>query len=196
MIGSVPQGQMLRRATAQATDTLFVSGTIGDAALGLALLRDPGQAVAWGLSPGEEGYLVGRYRRPEPRLALAGALRQHASAAMDVSDGLVKDLDRLLRASGVAARLEAGDVPLSQAARRVVARVPERLAGLLTGGDDYEVLASIPRDRTAAFAAAAAAAGVPVSRIGEVLPGPPALAVTSADGAPLRLPAVTGWDHF
>jgi thiamine-monophosphate kinase len=196
MIGSVPQGQIVRRATAHAGDTLFVSGTIGDASLGLALLRDPGQAGTWGVSAEEESHLVARYRRPEPRLALAQALRQYASAAMDVSDGLIKDLDRLLRASGVAGRLDAGDVPLSQAARRIVARAPQRLAGLLTGGDDYEVLASIPRDKAAAFAAAAAAAGVPVSRVGEVLPGPPALAVTGPDGAPMHLPAASGWDHF
>jgi thiamine-monophosphate kinase len=196
MIGSVPQGRMVRRATAHAGDTLFVSGTIGDASLGLALLRDPGQAGTWGVSAEEESHLVARYRRPEPRLALAQALRQYASAAMDVSDGLIKDLDRLLRASGVAGRLDAGDVPLSQAARRIVARAPQRLAGLLTGGDDYEVLASIPRDKAAAFAAAAATAGVAVSRVGEVLPGPPALAVTGPDGTPMHLPAATGWDHF
>jgi thiamine-monophosphate kinase len=196
IVGAVPQGKMVRRATAKAGDTLFVSGSIGDAALGLSLLETPDAAAAWGLSQAEADGLLARYRRPEPRLALAAALRQYASAAMDVSDGLVKDLDRMLRASGAAGRLDAASVPFSAAARKVVARAPERLARSITGGDDYEVLASVPRAKGAAFAAAAAAAGVPVRRIGEVLPGPPALAVVGADGTPLQLPATSGWDHF
>jgi thiamine-monophosphate kinase len=115
---------------------------------------------------------------------------------MDVSDGLVKDLDRLLRASGVAGCLYAGDVPLSGPARQALARAPERLAQLITAGDDYEVLAAVPQDKAAAFAAAAAAAGAPVARIGEVLPGPSALAVIGSDGGALALPPRMGWDHF
>ena len=105
------------------------------------------------------------------------SLRHYASAAMDVSDGLVKDLERMMRASGVAGHLVAADVPLSDPARKVLARAPERLSRLITAGDDYEILLAVPKDRASAFAAAAAAAGVPVTRIGQVLPGPPALTV-------------------
>jgi thiamine-monophosphate kinase len=196
IIGSVPKRRMVRRATAKSGDALFVSGTIGDAALGLALSKDFAQAAAWGLTQDEAARLIVRFRRPEPRVALAPALLQYAAAAMDVSDGLVKDLGRMLRASGAAGRLDAGNVPLSPGARKMVAQSPDGLARLVTGGDDYEVLASVPRAKGAAFAAAAAACGVPMTRIGEVLSGAPALAVVGPDGKPLVLPAGTGWDHF
>lgn len=196
IIGSVPRGQMVRRTTARPGDVLFVSGCIGDAGLGLALARDGRAARELALSQAEAAYLLGRYRRPEPRLALADALRQYASAAMDISDGLVKDLHRLLRASGVAGRLAAGDVPLSDPARQIAARAPDRLTQFITAGDDYEVLAAVSTVNAEAFAAAARAAGVPVSRIGAVLPGPSALTIIGRDGRLLPLPQRTGWDHF
>jgi thiamine-monophosphate kinase len=205
-IGSVPHGGIVRRTTAQAGCTLFVSGTIGDAALGLALAREPALAAAWGLSPAEAAYLIGRYRRPEPRLALAPLLRRYAAAAMDLSDGLVKDLERMLRGSGLGGRLRAGDVPLSEPARKVLAREPDqsnrRLAQLLTGGDDYEVLAAVPGPRATCdeFRGAAATAGVPLTEIG--MAGPfawpergPGLHIDTPDGHPLAIDR-TGWDHF
>ncbi len=195
-IGTVPRGRMVPRTTAQAGDALFVSGTIGDAGLGLELAQAAGLHEDWGLSDAVANALRQRYRRPEPRLALAPVLRHYASAAMDVSDGLIKDLDRMLRASGVAGRLVAADVPLCDAARTVLARAPERLSRLLTAGDDYEILSAVPEDKADAFAAAEAAAGTPVARVGQVLPGPPALTVVGPDGGPLDLPERIGWDHF
>jgi thiamine-monophosphate kinase len=195
-VGSVPAGAMVRRGAAKPGDAIFVSGSIGDADLGLALRKDASLASAWGLSPAQAVQLVGRYLRPEPRLALAAALRAHASAAMDVSDGLVKDLGRLSKASGVAARIAASDVPLSTAARTVLAAAPDMLARLFTAGDDYEILAAVAHDRAQAFAADATAAGVPVARIGVLSAGPPAVEVTAPDDRPLALPAATGWDHF
>jgi thiamine-monophosphate kinase len=195
-IGQVPAGCMVRRGTAKAGDALFVSGTIGDAGLGLSLAKDAGLAERWGLTPAQSEALMRRHARPEPRLALGPMLRAHASAAMDVSDGLVKDLERLARASGVAARLEAGAVPLSAAARRLLGQAPERLMGLITAGDDYEILAAVASDRAAAFVAAAAATGIAVTRVGVLGPGPAALQIIGTDGQPLALPAMTGWDHF
>ena len=202
VIGSVPQGTMVRRTTAQPGCTLFVSGTIGDAALGLALAKDPALASSWRLAPAEAAYLVRRYRRPEPRLALAPLLRRHASAAMDLSDGLVKDLERMLRGSGVAGRLRAGDIPLSDAARKVVAREPQRLAHLITGGDDYEVLAAVPGSGAVCdeFRSAAGAAGVPVTEVGTVAPrhhpqADSGLLVEAPDGRPMAFNR-TGWVHF
>jgi thiamine-monophosphate kinase len=205
-IGAAPQGQMVRRTTARAGCTLFVSGTIGDATLGLALARAPALAATWSLSRAEADYLIGRYRRPEPRLALAPLLRRYAAAAMDLSDGLVKDLERMLRGSGVASRLRAGDVPLSEAARKVLAREPDqsnqRLAQLLTGGDDYEILAAVLGSRAYCneFRTAAAEAGVPLTEIG--VAGPLAwpehgqgLLIDGPDGQALPLDC-TGWDHF
>jgi thiamine-monophosphate kinase len=196
VLGSLPRGSMVQRTTAAPGDRLFVSGSVGDAALGLALLHRDQSAKGWSLSPEDAGYLHRRYRRPEPRLPLAPVLRRHAAAAMDISDGLVKDLDRLLRASGVAARVDAASVPLSPAARMIVRQAPDQLMRLLTGGDDYEVLAAVRPDAAAAFAAAAAAVGVAVADIGQVLPGPPALTLVGPQGQPLHLPAHTGWDHF
>jgi thiamine-monophosphate kinase len=101
-----------------------------------------------------------------------------------------------MRASGVAGHLVAADVPLSEPARNVLAHTPKCLSRLITAGDDYEILLAVPRDRAKPFVAAAAVAGVPVTRIGQVLPGPPALAVEGLDGRPLDLPERTGWDHF
>ena len=151
IIGSVPRGKMVSRTTAQAGDALFVSGTIGDAGLGLELVKSAGLQAAWGLSDAAAETLRQRYRRPEPRLALAAALRQYASAAMDISDGLVKDLERMMRASGVAGHLVAADVPLSGPAREVLTHAPERLSQLITAGDDYEILLAVPEDRAGAF---------------------------------------------
>jgi thiamine-monophosphate kinase len=195
VIGSVPRGGMVPRGTAQPGDLLFVSGTIGDAALGLALACEPGLAAAWGLSAAEAETLIRRYRRPEPRLALGPALRQYASAAMDVSDGLVKDLDRMLRASGVAGRLRAADVPLSAAARKFRAHQTDRsLAKLITAGDDYEVLAAVPAAHAAHFRAAAAAADVLVTEIGSLSAGT-GLRIDGPDGQPVPVEH-KGWDHF
>jgi thiamine-monophosphate kinase len=198
VIGSVLQGGMVRRGTAKPGDVLFVSGTIGDAGLGLALLRKPDRAGEWLLSDPQAAALVQRYRRPEPRLALSPALHQYASAAMDLSDGLVKDLDRMLRASGLAGHLRAGDVPRSAAANTFVAAVADqadqRLAQLMTAGDDYEVLAAVPAAHATAFGSAAAAAAVPVTAIGTLHAGS-GLHIHAPDGRPLLLDR-TGWDHF
>src|SRR5207237_1096507 len=115
IVGEVETGRMVRRGTARAGDALFVSGSLGDAALGLALRKHQALAGVWGLLPAEAEHLRGRYTRPQPRLGLGPALRAHASAAMDVSDGLAKDLARMCAASRCAARVRLPDVPLSVA---------------------------------------------------------------------------------
>ncbi len=189
VIGSVPAGKMVRRATARVGDLLYVSGTIGDATLGLRLRRDPALAKAWGLDSSGAEYLVGRYLRPRPALALRDALRAHASAAMDISDGLVKDLDRMCRASGTGARIESARVPHSAAARLAVRAQPGLLTDLLTGGDDYEVLVAVPEKSQAAFEAETR-----LSAIGEMVSGS-GVDVRDAAGAPMAF-GRTGWDHF
>jgi len=196
MIGSVPQGRMVRRGTARPGDRLFVSGTIGDAALGLALHRNDAAAHAWPVAATEGGYLRRRYLRPSPRLALAPVVRQHASAAMDLSDGLIKDLQRLLRASGVSGRLRSDAVPLSEPARKVLPCLSGGLVALMTAGDDYEILAAVPPGNVARFVAEAAATGIAVTEVGEVAAGPPALTLVGQDGQALPLPDRPGWDHF
>jgi thiamine-monophosphate kinase len=164
MFGSVPQGTMVRRAGARPGDRVFVSGSIGDAALGLRLR----QGATWKLSKPQRQYLLSRYLLPQPRNVLAEAVRQHASAAMDVSDGLAGDFAKLCRASQVAAEVEVARVPLSDAAKAVVAGDQSALESALTGGDDYEIVCTVPPGKAAAFRAAAQKAQVTVSEIGQI----------------------------
>ncbi len=194
VVGSVPAGRMVRRGTAKAGDVLFVSGTLGDAALGLALRRRPELAKAWGLSPDEEAHLRRRYLRPEPRLALAPALRAHASAAMDISDGLAKDLGRMCAASDCGASVRFADLPLSAAGASAVAADPGLRQRIVAGGDDYEILAAVPAGEASAFQVAAAQAGVSVARIGSMRAGA-GVVIEAPDGQPMSLER-TGWDHF
>jgi thiamine-monophosphate kinase len=170
-VGAVPRGRMLRRAGAQPGQRLVVTGTIGDAALGVVLRRDPAVAERWGLSPDQRKSLEQRYLVPEPRNAIAGFLREHASAGMDVSDGLVGDLAKLCRVSGVTATIEAARVPLSDGARAALAREPALIEMILTGGDDYEVLASVAPDKLASLRDQASAKGVAITEIGIVSAG-------------------------
>jgi thiamine-monophosphate kinase len=169
--GSVPHGAMVRRSTARAGDRVLVSGTIGDAALGVRLRRDGEAAQRWRLSPARREHLLQRYLVPEPRNALAAAVLAHTSAAMDVSDGLVGDLAKLCRASGVGGEIDVARVPLSAAALAAIAIEPGLLETVLTGGDDYEILCTVAPGKLDAFRAAAAQAGVRVADIGAVTAG-------------------------
>jgi thiamine-monophosphate kinase len=198
-IGSVPRGRMVRRSGARPGDLVFLSGTLGDSALGLAIRRDAALAASWGLDGEATAALVARYLRPMPRVRLAPHLLAHASAAMDVSDGLVKDCGRLASASGVAVTLEAKLVPLSAAARLAVDAQADLMEAVLTGGDDYEVLATVPPAEADAFRAAAQTSGVDVTAIGRVLPADASqgtgVTVMALDGRPWEFER-GGWDHF
>jgi len=167
MFGSVPEGTMVRRAGAKPGDKVFVSGTIGDAALGLAVRG----GTDWKLDPAHRQHLLSRYLLPQPRNALAEAVRTHASAAMDVSDGLAGDFAKLCRVSQVAADVDVSLVPLSDAAKVVIAQDAGQLETALTGGDDYEVLCTVPADKVASFRAAAQSANVAVTEIGAIKAG-------------------------
>ena len=194
IIGEVEAGRMVRRATARPDDVLFVSGSLGDAALGLALRKDPALADRWQLAPAEAAHLRERYARPQPRLGLGPALRAHASAAMDISDGLAKDLARMCKASGCAAHVRLSDVPLSSAAAKAVAADPALGERTVTGGDDYEVLAAVPAAEAGAFQSMAGQAGLTVTRIGTTLAGS-GIVIEDRDGRPIALDR-PGWDHF
>jgi thiamine-monophosphate kinase len=162
---------MVRRTTAKTGDCVVVTGTIGDAALGLKLRRDRGLAQRWRLTDAAASSLEERYLLPEPRNALAAAVLQYASAAIDISDGLAGDLAKLCRASSVAADIEVSRVPLSDAARAAVAAAPALLETLLTGGDDYEIALTLAPGKLPEFQAAAQAAGVAVTEIGRMQAG-------------------------
>lgn len=162
--GTVPRGRMVRRQAGEPGDLVYVSGTIGDAALGLRLRLEPDAPWTQALTAAERTFLLDRYLHPQPRNALAPALLAHARGAMDVSDGLVGDGDKL--ASRLGGQFEMRDVPLSAAARAALQAEPTLIETILTGGDDYEILCAIPAGEAAAFEGAARAVGVPVARIG------------------------------
>ncbi len=189
MFGSVPEGSMVRRAGAQVGDRVFVTGTIGDAALGLLLRKGAG----WSLSDAERGHLNSRYLLPQPRNPLAEAVRTHASAAMDVSDGLVGDFAKLCRASRVAADIAVGQVPFSDAAKAAIAADPAMLQTALTGGDDFEIVCTVPITKAASFRAAAQAVKVPVTEIGQIKAGEGVRFLQ--DGQPLTFQR-TSFSHF
>lgn len=190
MFGAVPQGTMVRRSGAKPGDRVFVTGTIGDAALGVVLRK----GADWKLDAAQRQHLLARYLLPQPRNALAEVVRMHASAAMDVSDGLAGDLAKLCRVSGVAAEINVAQVPLSDAARAAVGVAPAMLETALTGGDDYEIVCAVPADKVASFRAAALAANVPVTEIGAVRAGEGARFL-GADGRALTF-AHASFSHF
>lgn len=191
--GAVPHGRMVRRSSAKPGDCIVVTGTIGDAALGLKLQRDRGLAARWRLTDAAAAQLQERYLLPQPRNALAEAVLHHASAAIDISDGLVGDLAKLCRASAVAADIEASRLPLSGAARAAVVAEPALFETALTGGDDYEIALTLPPDRLAEFQTAARAANVAVTEIGRVLAGEGARFIQ--DGKALEF-ARASYSHF
>ena len=186
--GEIEKGRALRRAGARPGDGIYVSGTIGDGALGLLALR----GLLPGLAEAERRALVDRYRFPRPRLELGRRLVGLAHSAIDVSDGLAADLGHILETSCVGAEIESGLVPLSAAARHALRDDPGLLATVLGGGDDYELLFSAPAEIEDTVVALATAE-VPVTRIGKIDTGS-GLRILGGGGAPIHL-AKSGWEH-
>jgi thiamine-monophosphate kinase len=168
--GLTPDGCVPRRTKASVGQKLYVTGTIGDAALGLKIRLDDSVRTRWGLNTADAEHLAQRYLLPQPRVEAAALMAEYASAAMDISDGLAGDLGRMCAASDVGAVLDAGLMPLSAAARKAVEADPAALTAVLTGGDDYEILAAIDPAKSVAFEAAAAKAGIAFTQIGEIVP--------------------------
>ncbi|MGF3027185.1 thiamine-phosphate kinase [Methylobacterium aquaticum] len=193
--GEVPSGTMVQRSTARIGDRLLVSGSIGDAALGLKLRQNP--SAVWGddLSIPVRAALIDRYLHPRARLPLAPTLRAHARAAMDVSDGLVGDLAKMMRATHLSAEVEIEAIPLSDAARAALAVEPDLLDTALTGGDDYEILCAADPAEVPALRAAAARAGVPLCEIGTVTEGGAPPVFRTADGRVRRFHSGS-FSHF
>lgn len=194
-LGRVPAGKMVRRCGASVGDRVMVTGTIGDATLGLDVLKGGSAARALASDPAARDLLVGRYRVPQPRNALAQAIRDHALAAMDVSDGLAGDLAKLCAASGVSAVIEAASVPLSGPAAGLVARGVVGIETLVSGGDDYEVLCAVPEARCEAFIAAGRAAGVAIAAIGTIVAGSAPPRFLDGQGRELALKRLS-YSHF
>ncbi|MET0708854.1 MAG: thiamine-phosphate kinase [Tardiphaga sp.] len=194
-LGRVPVGKMVRRFGAAVGDLVVVTGSIGDAALGLALLQDGAVATALSEEQAMRDALVSRYRVPQPRSALATAVRDHASAAMDVSDGLAGDLAKLCAVSGVSADIDADAVPLSAPVRRLLQTDFASIESVVAGGDDYEVLCTIPAAQVEAFMKEAQRAGVAASTIGTIVAGASAPRWLDAKGRVMAL-SRTSYSHF
>ncbi len=181
----------LLRSNARAGEDIYVSGTIGDAALGLQCLRgEEGE----GLSEAHIRYLQDRYLLPQPRVKLGDALQNIASACMDVSDGLMQDLSHMCKASKVGAGVQAELLPLSPAARAIAHTDPLQWTTMVAGGDDYELLFTAPVKKRAALMALGKKLKLPLTRIGTVTKGK-AVQLMDAQGKEIKLTR-TGYRHF
>lgn len=193
--GRVPVGRMVHRFGARPGDAIFVSGTIGDAALGLDVLKGGAAARALAHDPAAREMLVGRYRLPQPRNALAAVVRNFATASMDVSDGLAGDLTKLCAASNVGAEIQLPRIPLSREATGLIASGAAVISALIAGGDDYEILCTVPTLQRDAFVAAAQQTGVAVTEIGAVTAGSGHVRFLDAQGAAISLKRLS-FSHF
>jgi thiamine-monophosphate kinase len=193
--GRVASGKMVHREGAKPGDLVVVTGTIGDAALGLNVLQHGTAAAALADDAAARDLLVGRYRTPQPRTALAKAVRDHAHAAMDVSDGLAGDLAKLCAASGVSADIEAAHIPLSAPAAALLARGVVGVEAIVSGGDDYEILCAIPPTDLEAFKQAAHTAEIPVAVIGKIVAGASSPRFLDGQGKQIALPRLS-YSHF
>lgn len=191
-LGTVPRGRAARRGGARAGDAVLVSGSVGDATLGLMALRG-GLPT---LSAADRQYLIDRYHLPRPRSALGPRLAEAglARAAIDVSDGIVADLGHICTSSALGAEIETARLPLSAAAAAAVAAAPELMTKVLTGGDDYEILFTAPADRLPLIAALGQSIGLPLTVIGHMAAGQ-GVRVLGPGGMELPL-AKTGYRHF
>jgi thiamine-monophosphate kinase len=198
LAGLVPAGRALRRQGARPGDALYVSGTPGDAAAGRSLLTRAADAFA-GAPATHERALLERFEYPTPRVALGEALRDLASACIDVSDGLYTDARRLLAASGCAGQIDAALLPLSNHLRGLAAQegwsTAQTLRLALGGGEDYELCFCASPARQSALQALATTLGERITRIGEVTAGTGIFVTSSNSHEPLSLESET-FDHF
>jgi thiamine-monophosphate kinase len=189
-LGQVEQGRAMLRSGARPGDHIHMSGTLGDAALGLKVARGVGAS----LSEGARGFLIDRYRLPRPRVALGRRLVGIATAGQDISDGLGADLAHICAASNLGARIEATRLPLSEAGRALIHAGGASLIDAISGGDDYELLFTAPPEKQADLARLAAELDLPLTRIGEIR-AEPGLEVLDERGSPMPLDA-RGYRHF
>jgi thiamine-monophosphate kinase len=184
-VGTVPEGSAISRFGARAGDALYVSGTIGDAALGFQCLAQELPANA---------HFIGRLLKPQPRLALGEALRGLATAAVDISDGLVADVGHLANASGVGAVIERAKVPLSTEANELVDKAAECWPAILSGGEDYELAFTLAPERTVKLDEVSLRAGVSLTWIGKITDSEEVIVLDEMDN-PVQLERM-GFVHF
>jgi thiamine-monophosphate kinase len=192
IMGEVERGTALRRDGAKPRDDIWVSGTLGAAALAVA-----SRTRRLRLAPAEMKQCVERLDRPTPRLALGRALRTVAHSAIDISDGLAADLGHILERSGVRAEIEFAALPAARIVRRHLDH-PAAVTALIAGGDDYELCCTAPASARGRMAEIARRSGVALTRIGHIAKRSrslPVLRVLGPDGAPMKL-VHAGFDHF
>ncbi len=190
IFGEVPTGKMVLRTTAKQNDLVYVSGTIGDAFLGLQLRRDQNY---FNLKEEEKTFLLDRYLHPKPRLELIEMLKEYANSAMDISDGLVADFEKLCSASGVRGELYKEKIPFSEQAYKI--DTAKLFNQLITGGDDYEILATVDREKAHLFERAADKINIKVSQVGQIIQPGAGISILSEDGSEFQL-SKRGYDHF
>jgi thiamine-monophosphate kinase len=192
--GEIESGTALTRSGAEPGDIIYVSGTIGDAALGLLeSLQELGN-----VSNDFSAYLIDRYRCPQPRVQLGPQILGLANSAIDISDGLIADLSHITHASKVSALINADQIPLSIAASEIVKNSAHYFETIVSGGDDYEILFTAPADNTAAIEALAMRLHLALTPIGTLTKpgGEPEVTMVDHDGQDIALPQNSGYQHF
>jgi len=189
-IGRIAAGRAVLRKGARPGDRIYVSGTLGDAALGVLAAK----GTELGIAREARDFLIDRFRLPQPRLTLGPRLVGIATAMMDISDGLVADLGHLCDVSGVSGVIEAANLPLSPAARAALARDPARLSLVLGGGDDYELLFAAPETAASQLDALAQELRLPITAVGRIAAGQ-GVRVVDGNGNNVKV-EVRGYDHF
>lgn len=186
--GSVPEGELVRRAGAREGDAIYVSGTLGDSALALRILSGGGTP---------DPFLARRHHDPAARTTLGRALASSGipSAMIDLSDGLAADLGHILSASAAGARIDEKALPLSDSFRRALEENPDLIELALSGGEDYELLFTVPPGRSPALASLAKSLSLPLTRVGVVTSADEGFLVIDSRGLPYR-PRKTGFNHF
>ncbi len=189
--GEIDPVQYRSRLGAKPGDRLFVTGNIGDAALGLMIRRNDQRLV----NIEGSAILYSLYLAPRPPVSFAPIIASHASASMDISDGFIGDLEKMARASNVDFDVSALKVPLSPQVRDAVSKHPELINTALTGGDDYQCLFTVPPERMDAFMADIAAQTVQVTEIGIAKPGGGKVGIAELSGNSIGS-GKTSYSHF
>jgi thiamine-monophosphate kinase len=189
-IGQIAAGREIRRDGAEPGDRVWVSGTVGDAFLGLKVLRGDYAELA----PEHRAALAARFQLPDPRTELGPRLAGIAHAMIDVSDGLIADLGHICETSGCAATVALAKVPFSTAALTILADAWVAPEALVTGGDDYELLFAAPPEADAEILSLSQSLGLPITEIGEIVAGE-GVRLVDAEGAEIPV-AAGGWRHF
>ncbi len=192
--GEVEQGTALTRSGAQPGDDVYVSGTLGDAALGLLVSKGEFGEI----SKADADYLIDRYRRPQPRVTLGPELQGIATSAIDISDGLLADLGHIMYQSGTSAALQEPLIPLSSPARSLINGSHMLIDVILGGGDDYELLFTAPPSSKADIKNLSNSLSVAISPIGTIdrITGESPIQIVDIKGNPLTLPPSSGYQHL